>query len=175
MSLILKTPEDFTNEIKRVWDQLNLLRTKNLDLSRRRVINASPSINSHDYIIREELDKVIGLIPEAIIQTTIIERVPEETPEVIIEFKRIYTKIILTEDTLIEFPDVLVTGYSHVYRILQDDVGEHLLTWDSSFDSANLWPISRIANTSNLFEFIADSEDQKLYLNGFPVIGQVVS
>lgn len=173
MPLILQNLEDVTVELKRVWDELNLLRTKNLDISRRRVINASRSKNLNDYVIKEELNEVIESIPEAIVQTTIIERVSEEPPVVVTEFKRIYTKIILTEDTLVEFPDVLVTGYSHVYRIQQDGVGNHLLTWNSSFDSASLWPISRVADTYNIFEFIADSDDQKLYLNGFPVIGQI--
>ena len=175
MSLILKTPEDITNEIKRLWDELNLLRTKNFDISRRRVINASRSINLHDYIIREELNEVIDSIPEAIIRTTIIEKVIEVPPVVVTDFQRIYTRLTITEDTFIEFPDVLVTGNSHVYRIQQDGIGNHLLTWESNFDSANFWPISRVKNTYNLFEFIADSDDQKLYLNGFPIIGQLVS
>jgi len=175
VSLILKTSEDLTNEIKRIWDQLNLLRTKNLDLSRRRVINASPSINNNDYIIREELEEAIKGIPKAISTITIIEKPKEEPPIVVTEFKRIYNKLTITEDTLIEFPDVLVTGDSHVYRITMDSVGEHIQTWADEFDKANLWPISRVGNTYNIFEFIADAEDQKLYLNGFPVIGQTVS
>ncbi|KKM70652.1 hypothetical protein LCGC14_1438550 [marine sediment metagenome] len=177
MPIILQTFDDVTAEIKRLWDQLDLLRTKNIDLSRRRVINASRSVNLNDYIIREELIEVIDSIPEAIIRTTttIIEQVPEEPPTVVLEFKRIYNKLILIEDTLIEFPDVISTGDSHVYRVTQDSVGEHLLTWAAEFDKANLWPIGRLANTYNTFEFLADAEDQKLYLNGFPVIGQGVS
>ena len=174
MPLILPTFEDVTAEIKRLWDQLDLLRTKNLDLSRRRVINASPSINDNDYVIRAELDSAIAGIPQAISTITLIEKATEDPPEVIQEFKRIYIKLTLIEDTTVEFPDVLVTGNSHVYRIIQDSVGKHLLTWASGFDKANLWPISRVANTYNIFEFIADSEEQKLYLNGFPVIGQRV-
>ena len=69
MPIILQTFDDVTAEIKRLWDQLDLLRTKNIDLSRRRVINASRSVNLNDYIIREELIEVIDSIPEAIIRT----------------------------------------------------------------------------------------------------------
>ena len=174
MPIILNNLDDVTREVKLLWDQLDLLRTKNMDLSRRRVINASRSLATHDYIIREELDEVRSLIPDTVTRLLIPPTI-EEPPTVVLEFKRIYTKLTLTEDTTIDFPDVIVTGDSHAYKILMDDVGGHLLTWASGFDKANLWPISRVADTYNTFEFLADSDDQKLYLNGFPVIGQGVS
>lgn len=58
MPLIIQTFEDITVEVKRIWDQLDLFRTKNIDLSRRRVINASPSINKNDYVIRAEIENL---------------------------------------------------------------------------------------------------------------------
>lgn len=172
MPLIIQTFEDVTSEVKRLWDQLDLFRTKNIDLSRRRVINASRAIDLHDYIIKEELNEVISSIPlSSIIREVVIDSPIEE----ISTFKRVYTKVILIGNFSVTLPTAISKGDSHVYNIQQNDPGGHLLTWSVGFEAANLWPISSAKNTYNIFEFIADEEDQKLYLNGFPTIGQPIS
>ena len=171
----VRTFLEASREIKSIQDYLNLIRTKNWDFHRRRIMNAAPSVNSNDYVIREELEELrkliegIGVSTVQIIRETIIEEAPT-----IVGLIRTYTKTTLTEDTLISLNAVIVDGESHVYRIQQDSTGEHLLTWSSVFANVSLWPISRVKNTYNIFEFIADEEDQKLYLNGFPLIGQTI-
>lgn len=48
---------------KSILDQLRLLLTKNIDMKGRRVIKAARSVDSHDYVIRAELDEVSGAAP----------------------------------------------------------------------------------------------------------------
>lgn len=43
---------------------VNRLSTKNVNMNRRRVINASPAVDSHDYIIKADLDAAIAALPQ---------------------------------------------------------------------------------------------------------------
>lgn len=55
----MQTPDQkiksLENEIRQIRNQLTPLLSQNIDINRRRVINASPSHNDNDYIIRREL------------------------------------------------------------------------------------------------------------------------
>jgi hypothetical protein len=49
--------------LQEVWDAINALTTKNIDMHGNRVINAGTALFASDYVTREELDKVkIGIM-----------------------------------------------------------------------------------------------------------------
>lgn len=47
--------DDVNVILKDIHDQLDALRTRDIDLKNRRVRNAAPSLEEHDYVIRKEL------------------------------------------------------------------------------------------------------------------------
>lgn len=52
--------QDATNALRELQNQLDLLRSKDIDMSKRRVVNAAPSRDQYDYVVRKELDALKG-------------------------------------------------------------------------------------------------------------------
>ena len=48
---------DLNLVLREMRTELDNLRTRNIDLSRRRVVNAAPSVNEYDYVVRKELEQ----------------------------------------------------------------------------------------------------------------------
>lgn len=76
---IIGTIEDAAREIKFLQNQLNLLRTKNIDISKRRIINASPAIGDNDYVIKSQLDDIDVSVPAAVTNITEITEITGES------------------------------------------------------------------------------------------------
>lgn len=55
---VIKTLEEAGREIQKLWNQVDSWKSLNLDINRRRVINASPAEQDHDYIIKAQLDEI---------------------------------------------------------------------------------------------------------------------
>lgn len=52
--------KDAETAIRELYDKLSVLETQDIDMRKRRVVNASPSKHGSDYITRDELRKAIG-------------------------------------------------------------------------------------------------------------------
>lgn len=52
--------QEAENAIKELQNQLDLFRSKDIDLSKRRVVNAAPSRDQYDYVVRKELEQFAG-------------------------------------------------------------------------------------------------------------------
>lgn len=53
---------DVNDALREVYDILDGLRTNNLDMKKRRAVNASPSIDKYDYVVRKELEEKVAAI-----------------------------------------------------------------------------------------------------------------
>lgn len=58
--MTIKTIEDAAREIRRVSDELDKLRSLNLDLNGRRVVNASPAKDKNDYTTYQQVLDLLG-------------------------------------------------------------------------------------------------------------------
>lgn len=56
----VKTIEDVNIALREIWNTLDNYRTNNLDMKKRRTVNASPSVDKYDYVVRKELEDLIG-------------------------------------------------------------------------------------------------------------------
>lgn len=55
----MKTLEDAINKILTLENRLDSLSSKDIDMRKRRVVNAAPSNSDYDYVVRKELDNII--------------------------------------------------------------------------------------------------------------------
>ncbi|MGQ9845896.1 MAG: hypothetical protein ACUVQP_00125 [Bacteroidales bacterium] len=65
----IRTIEDAQIAIRELYDFVDLMRSKDIDLSKRRVKNASPSEDLYDYVVRKELNDLkeeTGVIAQGI-------------------------------------------------------------------------------------------------------------
>lgn len=63
----IHTLEDATIAIRELYDRLDKLEVKDIDMKKRRVVNASPSVDPYDYVVRKELQ---DFQPTTVTQTT---------------------------------------------------------------------------------------------------------
>lgn len=56
----IKNIEDANHALRELFDFYDNLRNRNYDLHRKRIINAHPSIDDYDYVVRKELIDTIG-------------------------------------------------------------------------------------------------------------------
>ena len=71
---MIQTFKDVENEIHKMRNELDQFRSRNIDLTQRRIVNAHPSVDAYDYVIRKELlDKIQG------VQGTTIQQVQNVT------------------------------------------------------------------------------------------------
>jgi len=55
---MIQSFKDTESEIRKLRNELDLLRSKNIDLKQRRIVNAHSSIDPYDYVIRKELLRI---------------------------------------------------------------------------------------------------------------------
>lgn len=46
--------------LREIWNTLDSFKTNNLDMRKRRAVNASPSIDKYDYVVRKELENLVS-------------------------------------------------------------------------------------------------------------------
>ena len=61
------TERDLETRLRRIEKDMTVLKSQNIDMNGRRVINARPSRNDHDYIIRQELSNAVESIRRQIL------------------------------------------------------------------------------------------------------------
>ncbi len=70
----VKSFDDVNLVLKEINDKLDDLRTRDIDLKKRRCRNASPSLSDNDYVIRRELMELYDRIEKIKIRLEKLER-----------------------------------------------------------------------------------------------------
>lgn len=55
---VVKSFQDVNIVVKQLQDQIDLLLTKNIDLGKRRIVNAAAAVNDNDYVIKSQLPTI---------------------------------------------------------------------------------------------------------------------
>ena len=60
--------KDTSDALREVWDRLDNLSSQNIDMKKRRVVNATPSRDLYDYVVRKELKESENNVQQQVIQ-----------------------------------------------------------------------------------------------------------
>ena len=69
MKIPAQATPDIQQSFREVWDVLEVLLSRNLDMGRRRVVNAGESVSPGDYVTRFELERAVQALEAKIGQS----------------------------------------------------------------------------------------------------------